>query len=97
MYPGVTPAAEFAFGAVAGAAWSSAGRISRGGENPYITHYCIAIDDGEREDAWVLIVANQIYARCRAGMIVHVQIDPRRHSLIAMSAAGPTPAPAGQP
>ncbi len=56
--------------------------------NPTYTRYCIAIDDGLREQAWALDVGHQTYAGSRAGMLVHVRVDPRRNKLLAMSPAG---------
>jgi hypothetical protein len=52
------------------------------------TNYCVAIDDGMRERAWALAVGERTYASSKAGMLVHVQVDPRRNRLVAMSPAG---------
>lgn len=51
---------------------------------PRQTRYCIAIDDGMSEQAWALDVGHQTYAGSRAGMLVHVRVDPRRNELIAL-------------
>ena len=52
---------------------------------PSHTRYCVAIDDGIREQAWALDVGHQVYAASRAGLLVHVRVDPRRNELLAMS------------
>ncbi len=66
--------------------------IIKGDENSETTRYCVVIDDGEREQAWALSVAYQAYASSRPGILVHVQVDPRRNHLIAMSPAALPPA-----
>jgi Predicted membrane protein (DUF2207) C-terminal domain len=58
------------------------------GEDGGTTNYCIAIDDGMRERAWSLAVGQNTYASSKAGMLVHVRVDPRRNQLLAMSPAG---------
>jgi Predicted membrane protein (DUF2207) len=50
--------------------------------------HCIAIDDGVSQRAWTLIVGSRTYADAKAGTLVHVQVDPRRNQLIAMTPAG---------
>jgi Predicted membrane protein (DUF2207) len=60
--------------------------IQSDGENG-IDH-CIAIDDGVSQRAWALIVGSRTYADAKAGTLVHVQVDPRRNQLIAMTPAG---------
>ncbi|HEY7015928.1 MAG TPA: hypothetical protein VH480_24390 [Streptosporangiaceae bacterium] len=52
---------------------------------PSHTRYCIAIDDGIREQAWALEVGHQVYVASRAGQLVHVRVDPRRNGLLAIS------------
>jgi predicted membrane protein DUF2207 len=51
------------------------------------TSYCLAIDDGMRERAWALAVGERTFASSKAGMLVHVQVDPRRNRLVALSPA----------
>ena len=53
-----------------------------------MTICCVAIDDGEREQAWSLIISDQADANARTGSVVHVRVDPRRNRLLAMSPAG---------
>ncbi len=48
---------------------------------------CVAIDDGERDQAWVLTAAEPEYERGRTGMVVHVTADPRRGRLLALTPA----------
>jgi len=52
---------------------------------PSHTRYCVAIDDGIREQAWALDVGHPAYAASRAGQLVHVRVDPRRNDLLAMT------------
>jgi hypothetical protein len=52
------------------------------------TDHCIAIDDGVSQRAWALIVGSQTYADTKAGMLVHVRVDPRRNQLISIAPAG---------
>lgn len=52
------------------------------------TAHCIAIDDGVSQRAWALVVGSRTYADAKAGALVHVQVDPRRNQLIAMTPAG---------
>jgi hypothetical protein len=49
---------------------------------------CIAIDDGVRDRAWSMRIGEHTYSKCRAGMVVHVRIDPRANRLLDISAAG---------
>ena len=50
--------------------------------------HCVAIDDGVSQRAWALVVGSRTYAEAKAGTLVHVQVDPRRNQLIAMTPAG---------
>jgi len=50
--------------------------------------HCIAIDDGVSQRAWALVVGSRTYADAKAGTLVHVQVDPRRNQLMAMTPAG---------
>ena len=61
---------------------------STGGENSTaVTIYNIAIDDGQREQAWSLRVSHAQYLTLRPGMPVRARIDPRRNKLLALTAA----------
>jgi hypothetical protein len=74
--------------------WSS---VVKGGENSDTIYYCIAIDDGERDEAWTLSVDPAVYAGCRAGMLIRVQVDPRRNRLITAHAGGRALPVSGRP
>ncbi len=62
--------------------WTEASGEEGGG-----TSCCIAIDDGMRERAWTMEIGERTYEGARAGMLVHVRIDPRRNLLLSMSPA----------
>ena len=66
------------------------------GDGGSTTNCCVAIDDGQRDQAWSLIVSGQAYAQVRSGMVVHAQVDARRNRLLAMSPAQVRP-PVGRP
>jgi hypothetical protein len=58
---------------------------STGGEDS--TSYpvwCIAIDDGRQDKAWAVMISQAMYDTMRAGMIVRVQINPRRNQLLEL-------------
>jgi hypothetical protein len=57
------------------------------GDNPSYTIWCIAIDDGVHEQAWSFIVSPATYESISAGAIVHIQADPRRNRLLALTRA----------
>jgi hypothetical protein len=60
------------------------------------TYYYLAIDDGERERAWVLCTDRRDYSGSRAGMVVRVRADRRRNRVIAVSPA-PDTSPRARP
>jgi hypothetical protein len=62
--------------------WTEAGPACGGGSGPV---RCLAIDDGERDQAWVLTAAEPEYEHARTGMVVHVTADPRRGRLLALA------------
>jgi hypothetical protein len=57
----------------------------------------VAIDDGERGQAWALIVDEPAYRRCPVGAVVRVQVGLRRNKLLAIAPARDTPSAAGYP
>ena len=72
--------------------------VESGDENSSgVTHYCVAIDDGQRDQAWALSIGWPAYDGARAGMIVHARLDPRRNRLLDLSPARPAPGAAESP
>lgn len=72
--------------------------VESGDENSAdVTHYCVAIDDGQRDQAWALSIGRPAYGGARAGMIVHARVDPRRNRLLDLSPARPVPGAAELP
>jgi hypothetical protein len=65
--------------------WTEQRNVGRGDETVTITLCCVAIDDGQRDQAWSLTITPQEYETTRAGTIVHVRVDPRRNRLLAMA------------
>jgi hypothetical protein len=54
------------------------------GENSSTTHWCLAIDDGVRDQAWAFSVTAEQYRTYTAGSLVHAQVDPRRNRLLVI-------------
>ena len=54
------------------------------GENSSTTHWCLAIDDGVRDQAWAFSVTAEQYRRYTAGTLVRAQADPRRNRLLVI-------------
>jgi len=54
------------------------------GENSSTTHWCLAIDDGVRDQAWAFSVTAGQYRTYTAGTLVHAQVDPRRNRLLVI-------------
>jgi hypothetical protein len=56
---------------------------STGGEDS--TSYpvwCIAVDDGQQDTAWAVMISPAMYDTIRAGMVVRVRLNPRRNQLL---------------
>ena len=49
--------------------------------------WCIAIDDGRQDQAWAVMITSAMYDSIRAGMIVRVQVNPRRNRLLDLARA----------
>jgi hypothetical protein len=49
--------------------------------------WCIAIDDGRQDQAWAVMISQRMYDTIRAGMIVRVQLNPRRNTLLDLARA----------
>jgi len=47
--------------------------------------WCIAIDDGRQDQAWAVMITSAMYDSIRAGMIVRVQVNPRRNRLLDLA------------
>jgi hypothetical protein len=72
--------------------------VESGDENSAgVTHYCVAIDDGRRDQAWALSIGRPAYDGTRAGMVVHARLDPRRNRLLDLGPPRPAPAAAEPP
>lgn len=54
------------------------------GENSSTTHWCLAIDDGVRDQAWAFTVTAEQYRTYTAGTLVHAQVDPRGNRLLVI-------------
>jgi len=52
------------------------------GENSTSTYPCLAIDDGERDRAWVFTVSGEQYRRFPPGTLVHARVNPRGNRLL---------------
>jgi hypothetical protein len=48
------------------------------------THWCLAIDDGVRDQAWAFTVTAEQYRTYSAGTLVHAQVDRRRNRLLVI-------------
>jgi Predicted membrane protein (DUF2207) len=49
--------------------------------------WCIAIDDGRQDRAWAVMITSAMYDSIRAGMVVRVQVNPRRNQLLELARA----------
>src|SRR6516165_10686162 len=52
------------------------------------TCHGVAIDDGQRDQAWAFTVDNGRYARLVPGTLVHATVNPRRNRLVAADVTG---------
>jgi len=58
------------------------------GEESDTTCYGVAMDDGQRDQAWAFTVDNARYARLVPGALVHVTVNPRKNRLITATVTG---------
>lgn len=57
-------------------------RSSGGEDSSSYPVWCIAIDDGRQDKAWAVMISQAMYDTIRAGMVVRVQVNPRRNQLL---------------
>jgi hypothetical protein len=62
--------------------------VQKGDEGGDVTCYGVALDDGQRDQAWSFTVDRGQYARLVPGTLVHVTVNPRRNKLIAATVTG---------
>jgi hypothetical protein len=62
--------------------------VQRGGEGGDVTCYGVALDDGQRDQAWSFTVDRGQFARLVPGTLVHATVNPRRNKLIAATVTG---------
>jgi hypothetical protein len=55
------------------------------GENADSYVPCLALDDGQRDEAWALSVSREQYERFTPGTLVHAQVNPRRNRLLGIT------------
>jgi hypothetical protein len=63
------------------------------GEESDVTCYGVALDDGQRDQAWSFAVDRGQYARLVPGTLVHATVSPRRNKLITATITGRPQAP----
>jgi len=61
-----------------------------GGEDG-TTHYCCCIDDGTSPEGWSFRIERSVYTQMHVGDIVHVDFNPRWHTLNRIQLAAPAP------
>ncbi|HEY6279970.1 MAG TPA: hypothetical protein VIX86_27070 [Streptosporangiaceae bacterium] len=55
------------------------------GENADSYVPCLALDDGQRDEAWALSVSREQYERFTPGTLVHARVNPRRNRLLGIT------------
>jgi hypothetical protein len=58
------------------------------GEETDTTCYGVALDDGQRDQAWSFTVDGGVYTRLVPGTLVHATVNPRRNRLITATVTG---------